>query len=235
MAKNRKHSTATESVNLITLFNKTSPISEQYRTIRTNIQFAAAGKEPIKTIVVTSASQGDGKSTTAANLAVVFANAGQRTLIVDADMRRSTVHKTFKVSNAQGLTNYLTGNAELEQVVQSTSVENLDIISGGTKAPNPSELLVSDMMNHFLDRVRDLYDIIILDMPPVIAVTDAQIMAAQADGTILVIREGVTDKELLLKAKELLSLASAKVLGVVYNASRSASDRGYYYYGNDSQ
>ncbi|RGW11595.1 CpsD/CapB family tyrosine-protein kinase [Enterococcus asini] len=227
--RNHEHS---EAVSLITIADKSSPIAEQYRTIRTNIQFASADRK-IQTIVVTSSGPSEGKSTTAANIAVVFANSGQRVLLVDADMRKPTVHKTFGLTNEVGLSKVLSSNNSVLEMSRPSIVDNLSILTSGPKPPNPSELLGSTRMNQVIEEARHLYDVIIFDMPPVVTVTDAQIMASKADGTLLVVRENVTRKDALTKAKDLLEMVQAKVLGVVYNGAQNLKDQGYYYYNND--
>ncbi|MDT2757479.1 CpsD/CapB family tyrosine-protein kinase [Enterococcus asini] len=229
---NHRTTQVTGAVSLITIADKTSPIAEQYRTIRTNIQFASADRK-IQTIVVTSSGPSEGKSITAANIAVVFANAGQRVLLVDADMRKPTVHKTFALSNEAGLSKVLSSNNSVLEMAQPSMVDNLSILTSGPKPPNPSELLGSTRMNQVIDEARHLYDVIIFDMPPVVTVTDAQIMASKADGTLLVVRENVTRKDALTKAKDLLEMVQARVLGVVYNGTKDVKDRSYYYYSND--
>lgn len=227
--RNHEHS---EAVSLITIADKSSPIAEQYRTIRTNIQFASADRK-IQTIVVTSSGPSEGKSTTAANIAVVFANSGQRVLLVDADMRKPTVHKTFGLTNEVGLSKVLSSNNSVLEMSRPSTVDNLSILTSGPKPPNPSELLGSTRMNQVIEEARHLYDVIIFDMPPVVTVTDAQIMASKADGTLLVVRENVTRKDALTKAKDLLEMVQAKVLGVVYNGAQNLKDQSYYYYSND--
>ncbi|MGX7288467.1 CpsD/CapB family tyrosine-protein kinase [Enterococcus devriesei] len=223
-----------EAVSLITLVDKSSPVSERYRTVRTNIQFASSADRQIKTLVVTSSGPGEGKSTTSANLAVVFANSGQSVLLVDADMRKSTVHKTFQLTNNVGLSNVLSSDMGVKEAVQRSVVPNLYVMTSGPKAPNPSELLGSTRMDQLIMELRDSYDFIIFDMPPIVAVTDAQIMASKADGTLLVVRENVTRKDSLQKARELLSMVNANVLGAVFNGSTDENDQGYYYYGTDN-
>ena len=229
--KNRNKET-TNPVALITLMDQGSPISEQYRTIRTNIQFASSADQEIKTIVVTSSGPGEGKSTTSANLSVVFANSGQKVLLIDADLRKPTIHKTFNLTNNNGLSNLLSTQENIESVIQSTVVDNLDLMTSGPKSPNPSELLSSERMNDITEKFKEKYDLIIFDMPPIVAVTDAQIMSSKADGTLLVIREDVSRKESLYKAKNLLEMVNANVLGVVYHGAKNATDQGYYYYGS---
>ncbi|EOI00171.1 capsular exopolysaccharide family protein [Enterococcus haemoperoxidus ATCC BAA-382] len=219
----------TRAVSLITLADKSSPISEQFRTIRTNIQYAMVDRD-LKTLVITSSGPSEGKSTTSANLAVVFANSGKRVLLVDADMRKPTVAKTFSLDNTRGLSTLL-GSREiaLHQVVQSSGVDNLFLMTSGPKPPNPSELLDSRRMGELLQELKQQYDLIIFDMPPVVAVTDAQIVSSKSDGTIIVVRENVSKRDSLLKAKNLLEMVDANILGVVYNGSKNISDQGYYY------
>jgi len=231
MMSKKKPSSTTQAVSLITLADSRSPISEQYRTIRTNIQFSMIDKE-FKTLVVTSSGPGEGKSTTAANLAVVFADSGSRVLLVDADMRKPAVAKTFALSNHQGFSTLLTDrDTHVTQLAQPSGVANLSILTSGPKPPNPSEMIGSIRMGQVMEQLRENYDMIIFDMPPVVAVTDAQIMSSIVDGTMLVVREGVSDKRALTKAQQLLDMVNANLLGVVYNGATKATDQGYYYYG----
>lgn len=216
-------------VSLITLADQRSPISEQYRTIRTNIQFSMVDKS-FKTLVVTSPGQGEGKSTTSANLAVVFANSEVNVLLVDADLRKPTVAKTFGLKNHLGLSTLLTDRAlTIEEAVQPSGVNNLSILTSGPKPPNPSEMLGSHRMNHMLHSLQEKYDLIIFDMPPVATVADAQIMSSMVDGTVLVVREEVTDKREAIKAKQLLELSNAHLLGVICNGATKDKDSSYYY------
>lgn len=230
MARKDRKEQRTNPVSLITLVDPSSPVSEQYRTIRTNIQFASSVDRKLQTLVITSSGPSEGKSTTAANLAVVFAKSGQKVLLVDADMRKPTVFKTFQLTNEVGLSTVLSTGKNIGDAAQPTSIENLSVLTSGPKPPNPSELLGSMHMDQVINEARNLYDIVIFDMPPVVAVTDAQIMASKVDGTLLVIRENVTKKESVTKAKELLHLVNARVLGVVYNGAEQSKDQGYYYY-----
>ena len=220
----------TAAVSLISLLNSRSTIAEQYRTIRTNIQFAASSDHPVKSIVITSSGPFEGKSLTAANLAIVFAKSGKKTLLLDGDMRKPTVWKTFRLSNQKGLSTLLVSPDDIADSIQKTTIDNLSVLTSGPQPPNPSELLGSTREEGIMDQLTRLFDVIIVDMPPVVTVTDAQIVASKADGTILVAREGVSKKAALLKAKQLLEIAHAHILGVVYNAIDSAKDEGYYYY-----
>lgn len=231
LSKKQRQNQQTSAVSLITLADKASPVAEQYRTIRTNIQFASANRK-MQTIVVTSAGAGEGKSTTTTNLAIVLADAGQRVLLVDADMRKATVHKTFGLSNEAGLSLYLSSNQQIEGLAQHTSVANLQVLTAGPKPPNPSELLGSKRMDQFIEEACRLYDVILFDMPPIVVVTDAQIMASKVDGTLMVVREEVTRKDALMNAKKLLDMVHAHILGVVYNGLEKGHAQDYYYYGH---
>ncbi|WP_165004788.1 MULTISPECIES: CpsD/CapB family tyrosine-protein kinase [unclassified Enterococcus] len=219
-------------ISLVTVADQNAVISEQYRTIRSNIQFSAVDHE-LNTVVVTSSGPGEGKSTTAANLAVVFANSGKKVLLVDADLRKPSVALTFQLPNVMGLSNLL-GNKDKEsqvsEYITKSNVENLWLMTSGPKPPNPSEMLASKRMEELTEQLKEVYDLIIFDMPPVATVTDAQILAAKTDGTLLVIRERKTKKQELMKAKELLNIAKANILGVVYNGAQSNHELNYYYY-----
>jgi capsular exopolysaccharide synthesis family protein len=213
---------------LVTKSNPKSPISEQYKTIRTNINFSSVDRE-MRSVMVTSSGPGEGKSTTVANLAVVFAQEGKKVLLVDSDMRKPTAHYTFNLPNTFGLTSVLTKQKTLPEVVHTSEVSNLEILTCGPIPPNPAELLSSRAMNHFLGEVYNQYDFVIFDTPPVLAVTDAQVLANQCDGTIIVISSGTTEIDRAVKAKEVLETTKTKLLGVVLN-NRELKDTNYYYY-----
>ncbi|OCA88913.1 CpsD/CapB family tyrosine-protein kinase [Pseudobacillus wudalianchiensis] len=215
---------------LIAKTDPKSPISEQYRTIRTNILFSSVDQE-IRSLMVTSAGPGEGKSTTTANLAIVFAQQGKKVLLVDADMRKPTMQYTFNTSNTIGLTNVLAKQKVLEAAVFETDVDGLDLLSSGPIPPNPAELLGSKAMAELVQEAYDQYDVVIFDTPPVLAVTDAQVLANQCDGTVLVINSGKTEIDGASKAKELLESAKAKLLGVVLNNRKLKESSYYYYYG----
>ncbi|GAB3805712.1 CpsD/CapB family tyrosine-protein kinase [Virgibacillus kimchii] len=212
--------------------NPKSPISEQFRTVRTNLQFAAIDDE-LRSMIITSSGPGEGKSVTAANLAVVYAQQGKKVLLVDADLRKPTVHYTFRLDNLRGLSNILVGENTLEETAHETDVENLDVISCGPIPPNPSELLASRKMQQFLSDALVTYDLVLFDTPPVLAVADAQIMANIVDGSLLVIRSKSTEYEAALKAKDALEPAKAKLLGTVLNDREKKQANYYYYYGNN--
>ncbi|MBN8201828.1 CpsD/CapB family tyrosine-protein kinase [Bacillus sp. NTK034] len=215
---------------LVTISSPKSPVSEQYRTVRTNIQFSSVDQD-LRSILVTSAGPGEGKSTTVSNLAVVFANQGKRVLLVDADLRKPTAHYTFDVNNITGLTNILTKSATFDKAVSSTREPNLYVLTSGPVPPNPAELLGSKAMEEFLVQAYKEYDLVLFDTPPVLAVADAQILANQCDGTILVARSGETEIDQAVKARELLNTTKSKLLGAVLNNKKLESSQYYYYYG----
>lgn len=215
---------------LITKLNPRSPISEQYRTIRTNLQFASID-EPLRSILITSPGPAQGKSITSANLGVVYAQQEKKTLLIDADMRKPTTHYTFRLDNLRGLSNVLVGDTSLEHAVEKTDVDNLDVLSSGPIPPNPAELLASKRMEEVLRHALQLYDFVIFDTPPVLAVTDAKILANIVDGTLLVFRSGVTKIDEAEKTYEILKDSRAKMLGAVLNDRKKTDSSYYYYYG----
>ncbi|MED4054183.1 CpsD/CapB family tyrosine-protein kinase [Niallia taxi] len=217
---------------LVAKYDPKSPISEQYRTIRTNILYSSIDEE-IRSVMVTSSGPGEGKSTTTANLAVVFAQQGKTVLMVDADLRKPTVHYTFKLPNITGLTSVLTNQTPLMEAVNKTDEDSLYVLSSGPIPPNPSELLGSKAMHHFMEQALEEFDLIIFDTPPILAVTDAQILSNLCQGSVLVVSSGKTEKDSLLKTKELLDASNARVLGVVLNNKKVDKKGSYYYYGTN--
>lgn len=230
--KRKKNAIQTVARKLVTSVNTKSIVSEQFRTLRTNVNFSMPDKE-LKTFLVTSSSPGEGKSTVAANTAVVFAQEGKKVLLVDADMRKPTVHYTFHLTNTLGVSNLLTRQATVAEVVKTSEIENLDIITCGPIPPNPAELLSSQTMNKVIEVMKEIYDIIIFDAPPVLSVADAQILANKCEGTILIMSAGTTEKVEAQKAKEALVSSQANIIGVVLNNFELQKDHYYYqYYGN---
>lgn len=214
---------------LVTKYDPKSPISEQYRTIRTNIEFSTVDEE-IHSILVTSSGPGEGKSTTTANLAIVFAQQGKQVLLVDADLRKPTVHYTFNLSNTIGLTNVLTRQLDLKDAIKESDEKNLYVLTSGPIPPNPAELLASKAMRVLLEQMKEEFDIVVFDMPPILAVTDAQILANYCDGTILVVSSGKTEIEPALKSKEILASTNSHLLGVVLNNKKMENNHHSYYY-----
>ncbi len=214
---------------LIAWLRTKAPESEAYRTLRTNIQFSSVDK-PVKTLMVTSSSPGEGKSTTTANLAVVMAQTGQKVIIVDTDLRRPVQHKVFGVPNNTGLTTaLLTGDASMvSSYLQPTEIENLFVLTSGPIPPNPSELLGSHRMKTLVEALSGVADLVIFDSPPVLAVTDAVVLGRQVDGVLLVADAGRTREQALLTASGELQKTGANTLGVALN--RLDTRRGGYYY-----
>jgi len=208
------------------------PVAEQYRTIRTNIQFSGTDEE-IKSLLLTSSGPSEGKSTTAANLATVYAQQGLNVLLIDGDLRKPTAHYTFRLENHTGLTNVLTRQSSLGQAVQQTEVPNLYVLTSGPIPPNPSELLASKQMGEGLAEMKERFDMVIFDTPPILAVADAQILANQVDASLLIVSSAKTEKDAALKAKELLTQAKSKLLGAVLNNRKMEEGNYYYYYGSN--
>ncbi|WP_152657630.1 CpsD/CapB family tyrosine-protein kinase [Oceanobacillus sp. CFH 90083] len=231
MARKKQFNLGSKMRHLITHTNPRSPISEQYRTVRTNLQFASVDNE-ITSMLLTSAGPAEGKSMTTANLAVVYAQQGKKVLLIDADLRKPTIHYTFRLDNLRGLSNILVGETTLEETVESSDITNLDVISCGPIPPNPSELLGSRRMQAFIEAAKQKYDMVIFDMPPVLAVTDAQILSNYVDGAILVVRSKKTENDAAKQALEALESVHANVLGVVLNDRDKKEANYYYYYGN---
>ncbi|ASS66734.1 MULTISPECIES: CpsD/CapB family tyrosine-protein kinase [unclassified Paenibacillus] len=219
----------TRNWTLITASNPKSPISESYRMLRTGVDYAGVD-DPVDLLMVTSCRAGEGKSTTSANMAVTFAQAGQKVLLIDADMRKPSQHHIFSLSNRGGLTGVLQGRSTLEQGVQASEVDNLDILTAGPTPPNPSEMLGSRAMAALLELAKEQYDQVIVDTPPILAVTDAHIVAGKCDGVVLVIDAGKVKSDTARKAKETLENAGSRMLGVVLNNVDRDGNSGYYYY-----
>jgi len=213
---------------LISKTNPKSPVSEAYRILRTNIQFSSPDRE-LKVILITSSGPDEGKSITAANLAITMAQSNVRVLLIDCDLRKPTVHNAFGLVNMKGLTNILVEGIDYTKLVNVTDVNNLEIIISGPKPPNPAELLGSKKMEEFLNLVRQNYDIVIVDTPPVLPVTDAAVLCQYADGVVLVAGYGMATVDSLLQAKANLERVNARILGVVLNGV-PITKNGYYYY-----
>ena len=225
-----------KSNELITLKNPKSVISEAFRTLRTNIQYSNIDNS-IKTILVTSSMSEEGKTVVAANLAVSIAYTGKKVLIIDCDLRKPTLHKKLGIYNFKGLTNVLIGEIAFEEVIDKhNDIPTLDILTSGPIPPNPSELLGSMKMEEFLSNLKNEYDIIILDSPPVGIVTDAAILSTKTEGVLLVVNSGKTETDAVKRSKELLENVNANIIGVVLNKvdmkNKAYSKYGYSkYYG----
>ena len=208
-----------------------APIVEAYRTLRTKILYSKTyGK--LNSIMFTSTGSGEGKSTTIANMAVVLAQTGKKVILMDCDLRKSVQHLIFGLEN-RGLTNFLLEEGSTaEELLQDTEIKNLRILTSGPSAPNPSELLCCEKMQEIFDYLKTQADYLIIDVPPVIAVTDACVLASRVDGIFLVVNSGTIRREMAKKAKELLIEANGRVLGVILNRVELEAEDAYYYYGS---
>ncbi len=204
--------------------------AEAYRVLRTNLHYANPDA-PLRRVLVTSAGAGEGKSTTVANLGVCLAQAERSVLLLDADLRRPALHTIFRQSSTPGLSSYLAGDALLAAVLLKTSVPNLSIVASGPTPPNPAELLASRRMREFLDQAGERFDIVLIDSPPVLAVSDACAVASLVDGVLLVVGSGETPQASLRRAKEQVEAARGRILGAVVNRfdpSANGYSRRYY-------
>lgn len=212
---------------LITLTDPRSPASEAYRTLRTNLSFYSID-EPLRTLVVTSPAPQEGKSTTIANLAVTIAQSGRRTILVDCDLRRPSLHEIFEVSNDSGLTTMVLDETVPLQI-RGTGVPDLSLVTSGPTPPNPADLLGSRHVNRVLNALSEQADMLLIDAPPVIGVTDAAVLGARADGVLLVVSAGKTRRDHAERAKELLEKARVRIVGVALtNTPKGDTLDGYY-------
>jgi capsular exopolysaccharide synthesis family protein len=218
------------SRSVIVDLNPKSPISEAYRTLRTNIAFSGIDSE-IRTIMITSARAGEGKTTTAANLAAAYAQADKEVILVDADLRKPMLHYLFNVSNRGGLSSILANQYGVRELIRDTHIHNLSVITSGPIPPNPSEMLASNRMGQLLQELSEIYDVVIIDSAPALAITDAQVVAAKCDGVLLVVDSGKVKKDLARKVMANMEHVKARVLGVVLNnVNRNDAEAYYYYY-----
>ena len=205
-----------------------SPIAEAFRTLRTNIQFAKIDGD-LQCIMFTSAGPGEGKSTVTANIAVALAQSGKNVILMDCDLRKPVQHRVFG-KKQRGVTNYLVEESDIAGLIQETEIDNLRLVASGPIPPNPSELLGSARMRELIDTLKEQCDILFIDAPPTIAVTDAPVLASKVDGIILVIAAGTVHPDMAQNAKELLLNAQGHILGVVLNRLELEDDHSYYYY-----
>jgi len=225
---------------MVTLHSPKSTASESFRGVRTGILFSSAENSP-QTILISSAGPGEGKTICATNLAITMAQAGSRVVLLDCDMRRPRVHKIFDIARDLGVSNVLVGSAKIEEVVISSKIPNLDVIPCGPIPPNPSEIIGSKKMVRLLENLRKKYTRIIIDSPPVTAVTDSVILAQASDGVILIIRAGDTPRQVVLNGVTQLKTVNSHILGAVLNGVDTGKDSYYYYqyyyyyYGDDGQ
>lgn len=214
---------------LHTLENPKSPVSEAFRTLRTNIQFSSIDK-PINSLVITSTGPGEGKSTVSINIAVAMAQAEKNVLLIDCDLRKPSLHRTFTFNHLNGLTNILVEDMEYTDVLyEAEEIKGLHVIGSGPIPPNPAELLGSNKMKNFVEKMKNIYDMVILDAPPIGLVTDSAVLSTIVDGTILVCAVGEADINATKRAKELLDKVNANILGIVLNKV-PINQGGYYRY-----
>ena len=203
---------------------------ESYRTLRSNVQFASVDNPNIS-ILITSTTPGEGKSVTATNLAISLALDGKSVILVDADLRRPTIHTKFEVDSKPGLTNVLIGNMTLNQALKESKVPGLRLLTSGPHPPNPAELLNSQIMRRLHNELKEMADIVIFDSPPFLATADAQVLSAVTDGVLYVVQFGEAKKSAVKHSVQLLNQAHANILGVVFNKIDLSQRRDDYYYG----
>ncbi|WP_169086919.1 CpsD/CapB family tyrosine-protein kinase [Paenibacillus sp. PL91] len=201
---------------LLAYINPHGSISEQYRTIRNNIHYASNGSK-IQSLLVTSPSEGEGKSTTTVNLAVCMAQRGDRVLIIDANFRNPIINKIFQVQTSPGLSNVLGQQLEIREAIYNTEVEGLDILPSGQRLYNSTELLDSQLMIDVMQYASEQYDMVLLDCPPVLGVPDTNALVGKCDGVLLLLQSGKTQQEQAIEAKRALMFAKANILGVILN------------------
>ena len=203
--------------------------SEAFRALRTRIQFSRINTESLKSILITSSAPQEGKTTVAVNLAGSFAHSKKKVLLIDCDLRKPSVHKLFNRDKTPGLIDYLVGNSKLDEVLIKSEIPNLSFILSGTIPPNPAEMLDSQEMRNFLKKLRDQFDLIIIDSPPVIAVTDSEILTSMVDGTILIVSSENTEIDMMERSVELIRRENTQFLGTVLNNFSYKSGYGSYY------
>ena len=226
---------------LITHFDPRSPVSEAYRTLRTNLQFSKIEGE-IKAILVTSSGPKEGKSTSIANLAITLSQMGSKVVLIDTDLRRPVIHSIFGHKKENGLTNYIMDQISLDEAIKDTIIDNLKVITSGVLPPNPSELLGSKKMEDLIGTLKERFDLVLFDSPPVIAVTDAAVLSTNVDCVFLVVSSGHTNKDAIIRATTLLENVKARLLGAVLNNVDYDNNYGssyyqyyHYYYGAQSK
>ena len=209
-----------------------SVISEQYRAIRTNIEYSNVDQNT-KTILVTSSDKNEGKTTTVSNLAVSFANLNKKILLIDCDLRNASIHKMFRLNNIYGLTDILAKDRAVDKCIQETELENLYVLTAGAIPPNPAEILSSEKMKNLIEDLKNIYDYIFIDTPPIGLVTDAGVLSSFIDGVVLVVKSESVEKKYLEETKKKLDAVDARILGAILNSYKSEQkDYNYYsYYG----
>lgn len=214
-------------INYVVKYDLNEAAEEAYKVLRANIQFCESNNK-IRSLALTSYGPGEGKSTTSINLAISMAKVGVNVLYIDADIRKPMPFKYFMSSNLKGLTNYLLGQVNLEEITNKTDISGFNFITCGIKTNNPGELILSERFSKFLMEVEKLYDLVIIDTPPLGSVIDAAIIASQVDGTIIVIEANKVKSTNALRIKEQLQKAKANIIGVVLNKINKSEYKSYY-------
>lgn len=205
---------------------------ETYKSIRTNIMFSLPKSDNGRIIAITSAAPGEGKTTTSINLAITIAQTGNKVLLIDCDLRKSRVHRYLQIDRGEGITNILCGFSEFDKAIRKNVRDNLDVLTSGEIPPNPAEILQAEAFAALIAGLKDSYDYIIIDTPPVTVVTDAIIVTKQCDGIVLVIKEDQTGYDMLDETVDAIRKANTKIIGAIYLANESKSQKyGYYKHG----
>lgn len=218
-----------EGIRLVVKSDPKSPMAEAIRTLRTNLQYVGLDR-PLRTLMITSAGPSEGKTSISSNLAYSLAESGVRTILVGADLRKPAVHKLFHASNALGLTNVILGQASLEEALLPTECEGLSLLPAGPIPPNPAELIGSKAMRSLIDELKERSDFVIFDATPVVAVTDAALLAPMVDGALMVVSMNQSPREMVREAVAQLRKVNANILGVVANRVVFKGTQAYYYY-----
>ncbi|MEQ2754293.1 polysaccharide biosynthesis tyrosine autokinase [Staphylococcus hominis] len=235
MAKGKKEKRKPLTTTLYAEDKRKSIVSEKLRGIRSNIMFSHA--EEIKSVLITSEKTKAGKSIVSANIAITYAQVGYKTLIIDGDMRKPTQHYQFETSNYDGLSNLIIGNSDFDKAIRSTRVKNLDLLTSGPIPPNPSELIASESFKKIFEHLQKKYDFILIDTPPIVSVTDAQVFLQYVPNCVLIIDAQKNNRSEVKKAKQLVEQADGHVIGAILNktAQEKSSNYYYYYYGENSK
>ncbi|WP_347108511.1 polysaccharide biosynthesis tyrosine autokinase [Staphylococcus ureilyticus] len=213
---------------LIVEDNPKSIISEKFRGIRSNIMFSGSNNE-INNIIVISEKPTSGKSIVSANIAITYSQAGYKTLLIDGDMRKPTQQYLFECSNYDGLSNLIIEKSDFDRAIKSTRIENLDVLTSGPVPPNPSELIASKRFEKIFKKLKEMYDFILIDTPPIVTVTDAQVFLQYVPECVMVIDVEKNNKNELKKAKQLIENADGRILGAILNEMHKEKGSNYYY------
>jgi capsular exopolysaccharide synthesis family protein len=206
------------------------PVAEAYRAIRTSLLFSSTEEQPLRALAIASAGPQEGKTTTVCNLGVVLSQTGKKVLLVDGDIRKPRLQDVFRSKARKGLSDFLSGQEVFGSLIHPTAVDNLFVVYSGFKAPNPSELISTSKMREFIVSARERFDFVLVDTPPLCAVTDGAILSRIVDGVIVVVCSGKTSKRAVPKVDQILNSAQARIVGMIPNAVSTASEDVMYYY-----